>query len=113
MKVIKYIEAGEVIQLGFEGKILFLKWGDMPMPMRVGKLLEIKQMSSQSKVSLGKESVNIPLIIKEMSKAITWKGIEDSERYTEEEFYNDFLKDYKEMSEEGLINFIGEFNKWH
>lgn len=112
MKIIRYIEAGEIIQLGIEGKILFLKWGDMLNPMRLGELKDIKAMSSNNNVSLGKQSVKIPLIVKEMIKSITWNGIKLAEKYTEEEFYNDFLEDYKQMSEEGSIKLIGEFNEW-
>ena len=112
MKIIRYIEAGEIIQLGIEGKILFLKWGNMPKPMRLGELKDIKAMSSQAGVSLGKKSVKIPLIVKEMAKSITWDGLKLAEKYTDEEFYNDFLEDYKQMSEEGSKKLIGEFNEW-
>lgn len=112
MKIIRYIQAGEIIQLGIEGKILFLKWGEMLSPMRLGKLKDIKAMSSLANVSLGKKSVKVPLIVKEMSKNITWKGIDMAEKYTDEEFYNDFLEDHKQMSEEGSIKLVGEFDEW-
>ena len=112
MKIIRFIQSGEVVQLGFEGKILHIKWGSVLTPMRLGSLQDIRMMSIQRDISIGDKKARVPLIIREMSKNITRQGSIMAERFTDEEFYNDFLKDYKEMSAEGSLKFIGEFNEW-
>lgn len=61
---------------------------------------------------MGNKRVDVPLILKEMAKNITPDGIKLAEGYTDEEFYNDFLKDYEDMSSEGTQTFIGEFTEW-
>lgn len=112
MKIIRFIQSGEIVQLGIEGKILFIKWGGVPNPMRLGELKDIRMMSVQKDISVGNKTVKVPMIVKAMAKNITPEGIKLAERYTDEEFYNDFLVDYKQMSKEGSLNFIGEFDEW-
>ncbi|GAF92386.1 unnamed protein product [marine sediment metagenome] len=112
MKIIRFIQSGEIVQLGFEGKILFIKWGQVPIPMKLGTLQDIRMMSTQRDISIGDKKARVPLIIREMSKNITKQGLILAEKYTDEEFYQDFLKDYRDMSAEGSLSFIGEFNEW-
>lgn len=112
MKIIRFIQGGEVIQLGFEKKVIYVKWGSLLKPMNLGTLAEIKQMGNLTNVKLGKNTQKVPLIIKQMANNITKEGLIYADSLTDKQFYEDFLKDYKEMSSEGQLNFIGEFNEW-
>ena len=112
MKIIRFIQSGEVVQLGFDKKTLFIKWGSVPNPMKLGTLEDIKLLSSQKNISIGDNKTRVPIILRAMSKNITAEGIIMAENFTDEEFYNDFLEDYKQMDSEGSLNFIGEFEEW-
>ena len=112
MKIIRFIQAGEIVQLGFEGKVLFLKFGQLIQPIRLGELRDIRNMGIKKKIEMQGKEVKTPIIIKKMAQGITFDGLTLADSYTEEEFYNDFLEDYKQMSKEGSIKFIGEFNEW-
>jgi len=112
MKIIRFIKGGKVIQLGFEGKILYIKWGLVPNPMKLGELKDIKALAKQRDVSLNGKEVKVPFIIKQMAKSITPSGLILARNYTDQEFYEDFLKDYKEMDKEGQLKFVGEFTEW-
>jgi hypothetical protein len=112
MKIIRFAQGGEIIQLGINKKELHLKWGELQSPMRLGELKDIKQMSRVNEISMGEDFVKIPAVLKQMSKNITDEGLQTAEKYTNKEFYNDFLRDFKEMGEEGQLVFLGEYKKW-
>ncbi len=112
MKVIRFIQSGEIVQLGIDKKTLFIKWGNVPSPMKLGELKDIRSMSIQRGITVGDKTIKVPRIIKEMSKNITPAGIKMADNFSDEEFYNDFLEDYKQMSSEGTLIFIGEFKEW-
>jgi len=112
MKIIRFIQSGEVVQLGFDKKILFIKWGSVPNPMKLGKLEDIRLMSVQKGITFRDKTVEVPAILKAMAKNITNEGLKLAKGFTDDEFYEDFLQDYKNMSSEGLLTFIGEFSEW-
>ena len=112
MRILRLILNDEIVDLGIEGKILFLKWGEMNTPYRLGELKHIKEMSSKDVIFHQGQSIKTPSIIKQMGKSITSHGLKLAEKYNDDEFYNDFVKDFKEMDEEGTIKFVGEFNEW-
>lgn len=112
MRIIRFMQSAEVVQLGFDKKVLFIKWGSVPNPMRLGTLEDIRLMSVQKGITVGDKTVEVPTILKAMSKNITNDGIKMAAGYTDDEFYEDFLQDYKDMSSEGSLTFIGEFSEW-
>lgn len=112
MKIIKLIVSGEIVQLGFEGKDLYIKWGNIPNPMKLGQLREIKALATQPNLSLEGKTVKVPVIIKSMAKGITSYGLMLADKYNNDEFYNDFLKDFKDQDKEGSLRFLGESEQW-
>ena len=112
MKIIKFIKDGETIQLGFKGKELYLKWGELIKPYKLGTLKEIREMGKFNSITLNDKTQQIPEIVRQMTYGITDEGLELADSYTEEQFYKDFLQDYKAMSREGQLIFIGEQKEW-
>lgn len=112
MRIIRFIQSGEIVQLGIENKVLFIKWGSVPNPMKLGELKDIRLMSVQRGITVGDKTVKIPTIVKAMAKNITNEGIKMANNFTDKEFYDDFVEDYKQMSLEGTLTFIGEFKEW-
>lgn len=112
MRILKFIQGGELIQLGIEKKVLYLKVEEMLKPFKLGELKDIKQLSKQRKTKLNGNEIKVPLILKKMGKSITPTGLILAKKYSNEEFFQDFVNDYKEMSNEGQLNFLGVFKKW-
>lgn len=112
MRVIKFIQSGEIVQLGIEGKVLYLKWGGVPNPMKLGRLQDIRSMGDQSEIQFGDKKVKVPMILTQMAKGITDEGLKLADSYDDEQFYQDFLKDYKDMGSEGMLMFMGEAETW-
>lgn len=113
MKIIKFIQQGEVVQLGIDGKELYIKTANIgSRPMRLGHLEDIKALASTDKITYNGQEVELPERIKQIGKNITLEGIRLSRVYSDKEFYEDILKDYKDMHDEGLLIFIGETDEW-
>ena len=113
MKILKFIQNAEYKQLGIENKVLHIKVGEMPMSMRLGTLKEIKSMEKKDSVTVNGKTVQMAQLTKALLGDITEEGLQLAESYTDEEFYNDFLQDFKQMSREpGEFIFIGEADEW-
>jgi len=113
MRILRFIQGGEFVQLGIEKKVLFLKWGhNMFSPIRLGELKEIKKLSTQKNMELNGQKMKVPLILQQMSKSITSEGLKLADKMNDEEFYQDFVNDHKELANEGSLNWIGVFDKW-
>lgn len=112
MKIIKFIQGGELIQLGINKKELYLKFSNLQKEIKLGELKDIKKLSSLNKITLNGESVKMPSLIRNISRSITAKGLLLAKNYTNDEFFYDFLNDFKEMDSEGQLNLIGVSNKW-
>lgn len=112
MNIIRYMQDGEIIQLGIERKELFLKWGELLNPIKLGTLEDIQKISSQDSLELDGNKTDVPEIIKKMSKGMSKEVIKISKEFTDKEFYNDFIEDFRQMSTEGSLILIGEFNEW-
>lgn len=106
------VVSGEIVQLGFNKKDLFIKWGGVPNAMKLGQLREIKALATQPDLHVAGKSVKVPAILKNMAKGITSYGLMLADKYTDEEFYQDFLKDFKDQDKEGSLKFLGEANEW-
>lgn len=112
MKVITFLQDGHLIKLGIEGKRLFLRWDEMTKPMCMGTLEELGGLATQEDIVVGGSAIPTPNIIKMMGGSITKDGLKLASAMSDEEFFNEFKKDYQEMDLEGLLKLVSITDKW-
>ena len=113
MKILRFNQNTEYKQLGIDGKVLYIKVEGMLEPMKLGTLHDIKSMEDKASVSVAGKSVQMAEIAKKALGQITSDGLKLADSFTNEEFYKDFLQDFKQMSREpNQFMFIGEATKW-
>jgi len=112
MKIIKLMVNGEYAQFGFEGKVLYYKAGLLQTPKRLGEFKDIRKVGLQKNISHRGQTQVMNSFLRGMANGITLEGIRKIKTMTDEEFYNEILQDWKEVSDEGGFVFLGEAKEW-
>lgn len=106
------MQSSNLIELGIEGKELYLKFTGMVIPIKLGTYQDIRNMSSQDTIKVGDNEIQMPQMVKSIGYNITDEILLLIDKMTDDEFFNDIYKDIKEDSDNGLLTLIGVFNEW-